>query len=108
MSGSVIISKIINSNDIFYQNNCLAPTRDEINDGEDSHEIFSIDGDHFLLLLCTIKNQENFIQFTKIYVLYSLYMFSPFPSYSIFIISDLQIEFTQALYFYHHCAICIF
>ena len=35
-----------NSNDIFYQNNCLAPTRDEINDGEDSHEIFSIDGDH--------------------------------------------------------------
>ena len=57
----VIISKIINSNDIFYQNNCLASTRDEINDREDSHEIFSIDGDHFLLLLWTIKNQENFI-----------------------------------------------
>ena len=50
-----------NSNDILYQNNCYAPTGDEINDGEDSHEIFSIDGDHFLLPLWTIKNQENLI-----------------------------------------------
>ena len=56
----VIISKIINSNDIFYQNNCFAPTGDEINDREDSHEIFNIDGDHFFLLLWTIKNQESF------------------------------------------------
>ena len=36
----VIISKIINSNDILYQNDCLAPTRDEINDEEVSHDVF--------------------------------------------------------------------
>ena len=44
-----------NSNKFFYQINCYASTRDVIN----SHEIFSIDGDLFILQLWTIQEQRK-------------------------------------------------
>ena len=51
--------RIIISNGLFYKINCIEPTGDEINDGENAHEMFSIDGDLFISQLWTIKESRK-------------------------------------------------